>query len=185
MKKLLLGITGGVATKLTAKMVEDLQEAGFEVQVIATEKARQFVDPSTLSVPVWYDSDEWPNKLYQKDDDVMHIERRDWADILLIAPLTANTLSKMANGICDNLLSTIVYAWHKDRPVVVAPAMNTTMWEHPKTAKHLKEISSWLNLTIVDPVDGKLACGVKGMGAMANIHDIVVATARAYERRKQ
>jgi phosphopantothenoylcysteine decarboxylase len=184
MKRLLLGITGGVATKLTAKMVEALQAADFEVEIVATEKAKQFVDLSTLNVPVWYDSDEWPKKLYEKDDNIVHIERRDWADVLLIAPLTANTLAKLANGICDNLLTSIARAWHLDRPVVVAPAMNTAMWEHPLTKKQLKEISSWYWLKIVDPVVKRLACGDEGMGAMADIGDIVAATVRAYERRK-
>ena len=114
-------------------------------------------------------------ELYEKNEPIKHIELRDWADVLLLAPLDANTLAKIANGLCDNLLTCVARAWHSDRLLVVAPAMNTVMWQHPATKEHLEKLAGWYNLRIVEPVSKKLACGDQGVGAIAEIADIVDA----------
>jgi len=175
--KVILGVTGSVAATLTPKIVKQLKAAKHEVQIIATEKALYFFRVKETGVKVWLEKDEWPNKRYMRDESVGHIKLRDWADLLLIAPLSANTLVKMANGLCDNLLTSVVRAWDLGKPVVAAPAMNTKMWNHPVTQKHLAILRSpgWYKLKLVNPVAKRLACGDEGVGAMADINDIIKA----------
>lgn len=186
---ILLGLTGSVATTVAPKLVERLKELG-NVKVVVTKSANAFMrydfDQWTAfnGVSIYDDSDEWlwdnqDRNHYQKNDPVLHIELRKWATVFVIAPMSANTLAKMANGICDNLLTSVLRAWDFTRPIVLAPAMNTFMWQHPTTEKHLAAIRSWdinhrLNtVSIVHPVKKMLACGDQGEGAMANIDDIV------------
>ncbi|HMF18519.1 MAG TPA: flavoprotein [Gemmataceae bacterium] len=92
------------------------------------------------------DEDEWPGRdagrRYERDDPVLHIELRRWAELLLIAPLDANTLAKLAAGLADNCLTCVWRAWDPDRPVILAPAMNTLMWEHPLTVQHLRKLAA-------------------------------------------
>ena len=113
-----------------------------------------------------------------RGDPVLHIELRKWADVLLIAPLDANTLAKLAHGLCDNLLTCIVRAWDGRKPLIVAPAMNTLMYEHPFTQQHLN-ILRHLQYTVVDPVSKPLACGDVGVGAMAAVDALVDAVLKA------
>jgi len=141
-------------------------------------------------VRVWKDSDEWfrANHLrvveshgrgavvaYQRDDVIPHIELRKWADILVIAPLSANTLTKLALGLSDNLLTSLFYAWDPNKPVLMAPAMNTFMWQNPLTKAHLHAFLVCKNTkrSLVMPQSKKLACGDEGIGAMADIAVIV------------
>src|SRR5205823_969202 len=95
-------------------------------------------DPNVLTL----DEDEWPGQKYQRGDTVLHIELRRWADLFLVAPLDANTLAKLANGLSDNCLTCVWRAWDPARPVMLAPAMNTLMWEHPLTARHLRQLAA-------------------------------------------
>ena len=132
----LLGVTGSVAAIKTPLLDEELRRSGHEVRIVATKAATYFFDPAPLRERLSLDADEWPGERYRRDDPVLHIELRRWADLFLIAPLDANTLAKMANGLCDNLLTCVVRAWDVARPIVIAPAMNTVMWEHPSTARH-------------------------------------------------
>lgn len=122
--------------------------------------------------------------MWQKDDPILHIGLRKWADILVIAPLSANTLAKMATGQCDNLLTSIFRCWDRTKPVVVAPAMNTLMWEQFFTRTHLEVLRFLCNASpvaesridncyVVDPIAKGLACGDVGVGAMAMIEDVV------------
>ncbi|GIW80736.1 MAG: hypothetical protein KatS3mg105_2543 [Gemmatales bacterium] len=134
--------------------------------------------------------------LYQRGDPILHIELRRWADLLLIAPLDANTLAKLAHGLADNCLTCVWRAWDRHRPVVLAPAMNTLMWTHPMTRRHLRllvpdghvvpaslgedELVAWINDRVegmhIVPIQTKqLACGDVGPGAMAEIDDILKA----------
>lgn len=101
----------------------------------------------------------------KRDDPVLHIELSKWADILLVAPLDANTLAKMAGGICDNLLLCTTRAWDLNKPLYFCPAMNTRMWEHPITAKHIETLKSWKHIEI-PCIAKKLMCGDVGVGAM-------------------
>ncbi len=171
--KILLGVTSSVAAKLTPKLVKLLLKQGHMVQVVATEKSLYFWQQEQLEIPVVTEADEWPGTQYDQDAPIAHIALREWADLMLIAPLTANTLAKMANGLCDNLLSSIVRSWDPQKPVVIAPAMNTKMWEHPLTAEQLKKLGEWYPLSVVQPIAKKLACGDYGLGAMADLDTIV------------
>jgi phosphopantothenoylcysteine decarboxylase len=124
------------------------------------------------------DQDEW-SSWTKRGDPVLHIELRKWSDILLIAPLDANTMAKISNGICDNLLTSLVRAWDlenlpnkKMKPVIVCPAMNTFMYEHPLTEKQLNILKNDFNFKILKPIEKTLICGDKGIGAMASIDTI-------------
>ncbi len=172
--KILLGITGSVASILTPSLVKSLLDNGFGTKIVATKPSLYFWNFCLSPIPVHVDEDEWVGEKYEKDDPILHIELRNWADLLLIAPLSANTLAKLANGLSDNLLTSVARAWDRQKPVVICPAMNTHMWEHPATAEHLEKLSQWYpNLTIINPVSKHLACGDVGMGAMAPIEAIV------------
>jgi phosphopantothenoylcysteine decarboxylase len=152
------------------------------------------------SFKVISDKDEW--KSYQNigggtrglGDPVLHIELRKWADIFLIAPLSANTLAKIANGLCDNLLTSIARAWEFNneseseticplKPIIIAPAMNTAMWKHPLTKSHLKSLS-FLGYTIIPPTQKILACGDLGDGALASVEEIVNCVAKSIVNHK-
>jgi phosphopantothenoylcysteine decarboxylase len=204
MANVLLGVTGSVAAIRTPELYEELRRAGHAVRVVATQAALYFFDPAHLdpSQPgrnpavVILDEDEWPGRSggrrWQRDDPVLHIELRRWADLLVIAPLDANTLAKLANGLADNCLTCVWRAWDPARPVVLAPAMNTYMWENPLSLRHLQQLVAagvpdeldleksigWINqhvpnLHIVAPQSKRLACGDVGVGALAELADIV------------
>jgi phosphopantothenoylcysteine decarboxylase len=199
MANVLLGVTGSVAAVKTPLLYETLSRAGHAVKVVATQASLYFFDPAEIPRDTLVlDADEWPGRdegrRWQRDDEVLHIQLRRWADVLLIAPLDANTLAKLANGLADNCLTCVWRAWEAARPVVLAPAMNTLMWQHPATARHLRqvaedvsaappvslpleELTEWINghaplLRIVAPDSRRLACGDVGVGAMAALEPI-------------
>jgi phosphopantothenoylcysteine decarboxylase/phosphopantothenate--cysteine ligase len=159
-KKILLGVTGSIAAYKSAMLVRLLIKAGAEVKVILTPAAKEFVSPLTLSTlsrnPVLMDlvnEDTWQN----------HVALGRWADIMLIAPLSCNTLSKMASGTCDNLLMAVYLS--ATCKVAVAPAMDEDMWLHPATKRNLQRINNFENIVL--PVDsGELASGLIGEGRM-------------------
>jgi phosphopantothenoylcysteine decarboxylase len=215
MANVLLGVTGSVAAIRTPALFEQLRQAGHQVKIVATAASLYFFDPVALSPAnlsrparnpdvVILDEDEWPGRdsgrHYQRDDPVLHIELRRWANVLVIAPLDANTLAKLANGLADNCLTCVWRAWDPARPVVLAPAMNTFMWEHPLTKRHLRQLAegtaappadldlesliAWINracprLHMVAPQEKRLACGDVGMGGLAELTDIVRAVGTA------
>lgn len=173
--KILLGVTGSVAAILTPKLTAELLK-DHEAQVIGTKHSFYFWDPKLLPVKVWHDEDEWPGTGYIPESPILHIELRKWADILLIAPISANTLAKIANGIADNLITSVVRAWDKQKPIILAPAMNTQMWKHPATGEHIRKLSCWYSkFAVINPAIKLLACGDFGEGAMADIKLIVSA----------
>ena len=104
----------------------------------------------------------------------MHIDLRKWADVYVVAPLGANTLAKLSNGLCDDLLSCVARAWDFGKPLVVAPAMNTHMWSHPLTGAQLATLQGF-GAVVVPPMAKKLACGDVGVGALAELGDVVAA----------
>lgn len=194
MANILLGVTGSVAAVKTPLLYETLRRPGHAVRVVATQASLYFFDPAAIErVSLVLDEDEWPGRLdgrrWQRDDEVLHIQLRRWADVFVIAPLDANTLAKLANGLADNCLTCVWRAWEPGRPVVLAPAMNTLMWQHPATGRHLRQIAAdmgmesppalslddlvdWINdresrLRIAAPENRRLACGDVGVGAMA------------------
>jgi phosphopantothenoylcysteine decarboxylase/phosphopantothenate--cysteine ligase len=166
----LLGVTGGIAAYKAAELLRGLQKAGMEVRVVMTQAATQFVTTMTFETlsghPVRQDA---INEL-RADSRITHVEDSREADIMVIAPATANTLAKMANGIADNLLTSICLAF--DKTVVVAPAMNTNMWEHPATQANVHLLRD-RGVFVVEPGAGELACGVYGSGRMADPDSIV------------
>ncbi len=170
-KKILLGITGGIAAYKTTFLVRLLIKAGATVKIILTESASSFVSPLTLATlsknPVLSSfvfkdksSTNWNN----------HVELGLWADVMLIAPATANTLSKMANGTCDNLLlATYLSA---KCPIFFAPAMDLDMYKHPSTKESFQKLESFKNV-MIPATSGELASGLHGEGRMAEPEDIV------------
>ncbi len=177
--KLLLGVTGSVAAKLTPKLVAAIRanDPGVELVVIATERGRYFFKRVEVDAEFKTDKDEWPEGGYLKGAPVPHIDLGEWADKLLIAPLTADTLSDMANGKADKFLTSTVLAWPREKPIVIAPAMNTRMWTNPLTRRNLQTVKEVYRIRVVKPINGNLACGTTGIGAMAKIDTIVAALA--------
>jgi phosphopantothenoylcysteine decarboxylase len=199
MANILLGVTGSVAALKTPLLYETLKRPGHAVKVVATQAALYFFDPAAIDrEALVLDEDEWPGRdsgrRWQREDEVLHIQLRRWADVFVVAPLDANTLAKLAGGLADNCLTCVWRAWEPSRPVVLAPAMNTLMWQHPATARHLRQIAAdmglsppldlpleeltdWINaqgrpLRIAAPESRRLACGDVGIGAMAALDDI-------------
>ncbi|KAN0045250.1 hypothetical protein ACTA71_005627 [Dictyostelium dimigraforme] len=180
-KNLILGLTGSVATIKAKLLVEQLNQH-FNIIVIPTETSLKFLSDQDLEFisskcKIFKDTDEWENIDLVKRS-ALHIDLRNWANSILISPCSANTLGKISNGLCDNLLTSLVRAWdYKNKSIILAPAMNTMMWENPFTSKHLetmKSISS--NVFIIDPIQKKLFCGDIGLGAMEEVPKIVEFT---------
>lgn len=166
-KKILLGITGSIAAYKSILLVRELVKAGAEVKVVITPSAKDFVTPLTLST---LSKNEVLVDLFDEATWANHVMLGRWADVMLIAPLSCNTLAKMANGICDNLLMAVYLS--ATCPVVVAPAMDEDMWHHPSTKKNLDKLTSFGNKVI--PVDkGELASGLFGDGRMAEPEAII------------
>ncbi|XP_069723076.1 phosphopantothenoylcysteine decarboxylase isoform X2 [Phaenicophaeus curvirostris] len=117
-----------------------------------------------------------------RSDPVLHIELRRWADLMLVAPLDANTLAKLANGICDNLLTCVIRAWDLSKPLLFCPAMNTAMWEHPITAQQVEQLKGF-GYTEIPCVVKKLVCGDEGRGAMAEVWTIVESVKQILEEQ--
>ncbi|KAG5180155.1 flavoprotein [Tribonema minus] len=188
--RILLGATGSVATVKIPRLALLLQEFA-DVKIIVTKASRAFLDCardydrpsydawSALEPPMEVLADEGEWGMWSKvGDPVQHVQLREWADLLLIAPLSANTLGKLANGLCDNLLTCVARAWDVTKPLIVAPAMNTHMWSHPLTARHLASLGV-LGVTTISPVVKTLACGDTGTGALADVADIAAAVRAA------
>ncbi len=203
MANILLGATGSVAAIRVPALFDALTTHGHSVRVVATDAATHFFDPALIGNSgkrnpqlVTLDADEWPPGGYTRGDPVLHIALRDWADLFLIAPLDANTLAKLAVGLCDNALTCVWRAWDRTKPVALAPAMNTVMWLNPFTKKHLRALAAdfnaahlpghfdeemlirqindrAVNLRIAAPISKLLACGDTGIGAMAEVDAVV------------
>lgn len=166
-KKILLGISGSIAAYKSATLVRLLIKAGAEVKVVMTPAAQHFISPLTLST---LSKNEILTELAENNSWSNHVMLGRWADIMLIAPLSCNTLAKMANGLCDNLLMAVYLS--ATCPVAVAPAMDEDMWHHLSTKENIKKIENFGNLVI--PVEnGELASGLKGDGRMAEPENII------------
>ena len=171
-KHILVGISGGIAAYKIPELIRLLKKAGADVQVTTTKNALEFVTSLTLQTVSGH-------KVYSdvfaaiNEHSTEHISLPDWADLMLIAPATANVLCKMANGIADDALTTTFAAMRK--PVVIAPAMNTNMYESPATQKAIHELAQWENITMLDAASGELACGTTGKGRMQEIDTLIAA----------
>ncbi|KAG5867246.1 hypothetical protein JTB14_034365 [Gonioctena quinquepunctata] len=176
MVKILIGCTGSVATIKLHNLVEAIKTEYFdstaEVRVCLTAHSKHFILEKKFEDICYYtDSDEW-EAWSKRGDPVLHIELAKWADIFLIAPLDANTLAKMSNGICDNLLTCVVRAWDMDKPLIFCPAMNTKMYQHPITSQQISTLKSW-GYREIPVIEKVLICGDTGPGAMAEVATIV------------
>ena len=168
-KKIVVGVTGGIAAYKACELVSRLKKRGAQVRVVLTEHACQFVQPLTFETlsgnPAYTDS-------FDRKYEIGHVALAKWADLLLIAPATANCMAKMACGIADDLLSTTCLAVRC--PVLVAPAMNSAMWRNPATQANLELLRS-RGLRFVGPEAGRLACGDDDVGRMSEPEQIVKA----------
>lgn len=182
--RILMGATGSVAAVKVPHLVKALGQFA-DVRLITSDAARPFLTCEADlpdDIEVMGNEDEW--RQWQKvGDDVLHIELRRWADLMIIAPLSANSLAKMAAGLCDNLLTCVVRAWDFKLPLLVAPAMNTQMWDSPFTAQHL-EVIQGLGVEVIPPQVKRLACGDSGMGAMAAVELITSQARQAVSKLK-
>jgi phosphopantothenoylcysteine decarboxylase / phosphopantothenate---cysteine ligase len=171
---ILLGITGGIAAYKTPELVRLLRKAGHAVQVVMTESATQFVTPLTLQTlsgrPV-------RTQLFEltEEETISHIALADRAEAVLVAPATANCLAKVAHGLCDDLLTTVIAA--TCAPVTFAPAMNVKMWNNPITRRNVTILQE-AGYTIIPPDAGELACGYTGEGRLPPLTRLVEAVAR-------
>ncbi len=175
-KNILIGITGGIAAYKILELIRLYKKNNANVKVIMTENATNFITPLTVRTlsnnPVYIKQFDEENIFPE------HISLGEWADIFVIAPASANTISKIANGICDNLLTSIVCAFTK--PILVAPAMNCEMWNNPIIQENIKKLEK-LNYQILYPEAGFLACGTSGIGRLCSIEHICNMT---YEKLK-
>jgi phosphopantothenoylcysteine decarboxylase/phosphopantothenate--cysteine ligase len=182
-REVLVGVTGGIAAYKTAMLVSRLVQAGAGVSVIMTRHATEFVGPLTFQTltgrPVCTDLFVTPN-VYRAE----HIALAERAEVVVVAPATANTLAKLALGMADDLVSTVLLAI--DVPLVLAPAMNARMWAHPAVRTNVETLGS-RGVKFVGPQEGYLACGTTGPGRMAEPDEIlaVITKILAEEPRKK
>ena len=168
-KKIILCVTGSIAAYKAAYLLRGLIKQGAEVQVVMTPYAKEFISPLTLSTlsgkPVL-------SEFFTRNDGSWnsHVDLGLWADLLIVAPATAATMGKMANGICDNLLVTTYLS--AKCPVMVAPAMDLDMFQHPSTKRNIDLLKSYGNI-IIEPASGELASGLLGKGRMEE-PDVIV-----------
>jgi phosphopantothenoylcysteine decarboxylase/phosphopantothenate--cysteine ligase len=180
-KNILIGVTGGIAAYKTATVIRLLVKGGAYVKVIMTEHAKKFITPLTLSTlsknPVLVEFSDPENGTWNS-----HVDLGIWADLFLIAPATANTIGKMANGIADNLLLTTYLSARCD--VVVAPSMDVDMLCHPATSRNIEILESRGN-KILEPAIGELASGLSGKGRMAEPEEIVEEIENLLSKKKR
>ena len=171
-KNILLGVTGGIAAYKSAELVRELVQAGAQVRVIMTEKAKAFVTPLTFQAlsgaPVASDEFDAPQAEHGMD----HITLARWADAILIAPASANTIAKLTHGSADDLLSTLCLVTRA--PIALAPAMNQAMWSHPATRRNCEALKK-RGILLFGPASGKQACGDVGEGRMFEAHQLLLS----------
>ncbi|KAM0211216.1 hypothetical protein ACHAQI_005516 [Fusarium lateritium] len=199
-RHVLLAASGSVATIKLVQIINGLKsQHNISIRLILTQSASQFLSGQSLEQPtveqvsrlpnvdaVYTDANEWAQP-WKRNAPILHIELRRWADVLVIAPLSANTMAKIVNGMCDNLLTSVVRAWDVTgsidgvkKKIIVSPAMNTAMWNHPVTKTQMRVLeeewggeNGWFE--VLRPVSKNLACGDVGSGAMVPWEQIVQA----------
>lgn len=177
-KKILLGVTGSIAAYKAADLVSQLKKKGYDVQVVMSPSATQFITKLTMQSmsqnEVLVDVMEEP-----EPEIIQHVKLAQAADMLLIAPATAHTIGKIANGLADNMLTNIALV-AKDIPLVYAPAMNTDMYNNPFVVENRRRLEEqgWLK---IEPRSTRLACGDYGKGALAEVKDIVAFVEKVFD----
>ena len=173
--KVVLGVSGGVAAYKAVDLASKLTAAGAEVRTVMTENSLRMVGAKSFEAvtggPVY--TSMWEEV---QEYEIGHVSLADWVDVVVVAPATANIIGKVANGICDDLLSTVLCAsWQK--PAIFAPAMNEKMWENPAVQENVK-ILKQIGVKLIGPGKGRLACGTEGVGRMAEPMEILEAIAK-------
>jgi phosphopantothenoylcysteine synthetase/decarboxylase len=173
-KNILLGVTGGIAAYKVVDLASKITASGANIKTVMTQNACRFVEPisfeavtgSVVFTSMWNQPEEYK---------IGHIALADWADIVVVAPATANIIGKVANGICDDLLSTLLCAcWPlaSQGRALLAPAMNNKMWENPIVQKNIATIKK-IGYQLTGPAEGRLACGTEGLGRMSQPQEIL------------
>ncbi len=169
-RKLLLGVSGGIAAYKACELTSLAIKAGWDVEVIMTDNATRFVGPLTFAGltgrPVHTDT-------FAPEAAMAHIHLAKWADIVAVAPLSANTLGKIACGLADDLLTTTLLALPRGTRCLLAPAMNTEMWFKPVVQRNIRWITEMERFTWIAPTEKRLACGDHGVGGLADPADIL------------
>jgi len=183
---ILLGVSGGVAAYKAVDLASKLTAAGASVNTVMTDAACELVGPksfeavtnSAVFIDLWSMPEEYK---------IGHIALVDWADIVVVAPATANIIGKIANGICDDLLSTTLCAATEliqSKVALLAPAMNNNMWTNPAVQRNIKMVMQ-MGFQLIGPVKGRLACGTEGIGRMAEPQDIIKAIEKIASKIKK
>ena len=183
---ILLGVTGGVAAYKAVDLASKLTAAGARVKTVMTEAACELVGPKSFEAVTRSEvfTTMWSTPQEYK---ISHIDLVDWADVVVVAPATANMIGKVANGICDDLLSTIICAcWPlvESGRTLMAPAMNNHMWENPAVQSNVETIKE-RGFQVTGPVEGRLACGAEGIGRMSEPQDILEAIEKIASKIKK
>jgi len=196
MPNILILVTGSVAALKLPLLVDKLQHYkasndgtnSLNIRIVVTESSLHFFSLEQVRAKllppenaIYRDVDEW-SAWKAIGDPVLHIELRNWADIGIIAPLDANTMGKIASGLCDNFVTCIIRAWDMSKPLYFAPAMNVHMWDHPMTRKSI-DVLKELGYIQVGPISKKLACGDIGLGAMAEVDQIATEIINCLEKQ--
>ena len=173
--KIVLGITGSIAAYKAADIASQFVKQGHEVHAVMTRSACEFITPLTLQTltrqPVLVSLEDEKNSWKPG-----HIELADTADLFLVAPASANTLGLFANGLAPDPLTSIYLALPRETKVIIAPAMNGKMWRHPATQRNVTRLKED-GCEFIEPATGDLACGYQGIGRLADVADILAATA--------
>ncbi len=181
-KNIILGITGSVATVMIFKLVDELKRNGFRVKIITTKASWLFVLSVLFRKPrkifeflkIWESGFlEFTGAFSKKKGKVRHINLVKWADAMLVAPASANTISKIVHALADNFLMTTALAMPRDKKIFIAPAMNVNMWKNPFFRKNMDELGKEQLYQVIGPVTGALQCGDEGIGKMASVREIV------------
>jgi phosphopantothenoylcysteine decarboxylase len=179
-RTVILGVTGSIAAYKSAEIASLLRKAGHEVFVVMTRSAAEFITPLTLATlsrnPVLRDLSEEQEGGWKPG----HIELADRADLLLVAPASADSIARLANGFADDALGAVALATRA--PLLIAPAMNGKMWEHPATRANTEMLKS-RGAAFVGPAEGMLACGYEGTGRLADVAEIVARTEKILAAR--
>ncbi|MBU0753751.1 MAG: phosphopantothenoylcysteine decarboxylase [Planctomycetes bacterium] len=179
-KKILFGVSGGIAVYKACEVVRRLVKGEKEVRVIMTANAMKFVTPMTFEV---LSKNPVPIDMFasRSNSNIEHVEAAIWCDLFCVVPATANLIGKLASGIADDLLTTLALAIPAKKPCLLAPAMNVHMWENEIVQRNLKTLSQTGGgrFEIIPPVKKELACGDIGMGGLASIEDIYRAVVSA------
>ncbi len=174
--KILLGVTGSIACYKSYDVARGLVKNGHEVKVVLTQGALEFIKPETFRYlgvsDVFLPQDDFIPENLSASSTVLHIELAKWADKLVVAPLSANTLGRLSLGLVNDLLSSIYLAIGK-KPILLFPAMNTEMWNHPRTLEHVSAISKLPHVGLINPKSGLLACGDVGAGKFPEVSAVI------------